>query len=128
MGINRALIDESWLKRCASRASIANDIESWEHGYQTIVGERGVRLSGGQKQRIGIARALYKGSKILILDEATSALDATTENEIINVIKDLSLDLTIIIVAHRVNTLSLCSEIIELSGGKVGRICQFKDI
>jgi ATP-binding cassette, subfamily B, bacterial PglK len=128
LGVKKSSIDESWVKCCASRASLANDIESWEYDYQTVVGERGVRLSGGQKQRIGIARALYKGSKILILDEATSSLDAPTENEIMSLIKNLSSELTIIIVAHRMNTLSVCNEIIELKSGRVERVCGYKDI
>ena len=74
-------------------------IESWSAGYDTIVGERGMRLSGGQRQRIGIARALYKRADVLIFDEATSALDNDTERAVMEAINALGSDLTVLIVA-----------------------------
>ena len=74
-------------------------------------------ISGGQKQRIGIARALYKGSKFLILDEATSAIDNQTEESIMNNLYKLGSDMTIISIAHRLNTLKFCNKIYELKGG-----------
>ena len=87
--------------------------------YNTEIGERGVRLSGGQRQRIGIARALYKSPKILILDEATSALDTITEEAIMDEILKFKKDITIIIIAHRVNTLKQCDNIFKLENGKI---------
>jgi ABC-type multidrug transport system fused ATPase/permease subunit len=87
--------------------------------YQTIIGERGVRLSGGQRQRIGIARALYHNPQILILDEATSALDNQTEKEVMEAINNLSKKITIIIVAHRLNTIKNCDIIYKLHEGKL---------
>ena len=78
------------------------------------VGERGIQISGGQRQRIGIARAIYKGSKILILDEATSALDINTENSIMEFIKQLDKEYTLIIVSHRKNALKFCDRIISI--------------
>ena len=87
-----------------------------------VVGERGVRLSGGQKQRIGIARALYKSAQILILDEATSALDSVTETLVMESIKSIANELTIIIIAHRVSTLSNCDRVVEFCNGTVKRI------
>ena len=85
-----------------------------EDGYQTFVGERGIRLSGGQRQRIGIARALYKQANVLIFDEATSALDNETEQAVMDAIEDLGEEITILIIAHRLTTLKGCDEIIKL--------------
>jgi ABC-type bacteriocin/lantibiotic exporter with double-glycine peptidase domain len=86
-------------------------------GYQTKVGDRGVRLSGGQKQRIGIARALYRKPSVLFFDEATSSLDTITEKNLMDAISSLCGSLTIIIVAHRLNTLKNCDFVIELEKG-----------
>ena len=87
--------------------------------YQTTIGENGVRLSGGQRQRIGIARALYHHPKVLILDEATSALDDKTENAVMEEINNLSKHITIIIIAHRLNTVKNCDFIFKLDNGQL---------
>jgi ATP-binding cassette subfamily B protein len=100
---------------------MAATIEGWAAGYQTLVGERGVRLSGGQRQRIGIARALYKQADVLVLDEATSALDTETERSVMQAIEALGRELTILIVAHRITTLRGCDNVVELSQGQVLR-------
>ena len=84
------------------------------NGYNTQIGERGVRLSGGQRQRIGLARAFYKKKKIIILDEATNALDEKTENIILNNLKKLSKDITLIIISHRPKTVEFCNKIIRV--------------
>lgn len=86
--------------------------------YQSKVGERGVRLSGGQRQRLGIARALYKKPKILIFDEATSALDNKTEKIVMEAINILSKDITIILIAHRLNTVKNCDTIFRIEKGE----------
>ena len=82
-------------------AEIFNFIKNSKLGFKTIVGERGIKLSGGQRQRIAIARAIYRRKKFLILDEATSALDENTEKSILNKIRTMYTDLTIIMVTHR---------------------------
>jgi ATP-binding cassette subfamily B protein len=86
-------------------------------GWNTSVGERGLRLSGGQRQRIGIARALYRSCSFLVLDEATSALDTVTESRVMAAIDQLSSDLTMIIVAHRLSTVQHCDRIIFIEQG-----------
>lgn len=113
--INHKLIEK------VSKISKLHDfiIDELPHQYQTIIGERGIRLSGGQRQRIGIARALYKNPKLLILDEATSALDNETEKLVMDAIYALNEDITIIVVAHRLNTLKNCDMVYEFNKGKL---------
>lgn len=118
-GVPPHLIDKEKVKIAAEKAQLANIIETWPDKYETRVGERGVQLSGGQCQRIGIARALYKEAGVIILDEATSALDGDTEKEVIASIEALSTDITILVIAHRLNTLDFCTEIIELGQGGI---------
>ena len=112
-------IDLKRVKRAARQAQIAEYIESSPEGYETHVGERGVRLSGGQLQRIGIARALYKQASVLVFDEATSALDNGTEQSVMDAIGMLNRNLTIVLIAHRLTTVRHCHIIVELERGKV---------
>ncbi len=107
-------INNDLVKDVAKQAEIDSVIEQLPQKYQTIVGENGMRLSGGQRQRIGIARALYKQASILILDEATSALDPDTEKRVMNTIDNLSKDLTVLIIAHRMSTLKECDMIVKV--------------
>lgn len=118
-GISAEKIDISKVKLAAQKAQIAEFIESLEHGYQTNVGERGIRLSGGQRQRIGIARALYKEAKIIVLDEATSALDGDTENAVMQAIREIDPEITILMVAHRLSTLNICDQVYEVINGGI---------
>jgi ABC-type multidrug transport system fused ATPase/permease subunit len=118
-GLPLARIDMDRVKLAASRAQIAEFIETMPEQYASRVGERGIRLSGGQRQRIGIARALYKGAEVLVLDEATSALDDETEKLVMSAMNALDRNLTIIMIAHRTSTLSACNVIFHVEGGKV---------
>jgi ATP-binding cassette, subfamily B, bacterial PglK len=111
-------IPEPDLIQAARIAEISDFIETeLEEGYDTNVGERGIRLSGGQKQRIGLARALYHEPDVLVLDEATSALDNKTERSIMKSIDNLPMDLTIIMVAHRLSTVKKCDVIYVMEKG-----------
>jgi len=96
--------------------------------YQTIIGERGVRLSGGQRQRIGIARALYHNPKVLILDEATSALDSLTEQAVMGAVNNLSKSITIILIAHRLNTMKICDIIYKIDKGEIHSQGTYKEL
>lgn len=127
-GVSRSEIDYERLKIACAMAQIDELIESWEFKYDTPVGERGIRLSGGQLQRVGIARALYKESKFIVLDEATSALDNITEENVMNAISNISDDVTILIVAHRLNTLKRCDFIINIHNGSVNKVGTYDDI
>jgi len=118
-GVPRNNIDQDRVQQAARQAQIANFIESSPKGYQAHVGERGIRLSGGQRQRIGIARALYKQASVLVFDEATSALDNSTEQSVMDSIEELSSDLTILIIAHRLTTVRRCDTIVELEHGRL---------
>jgi ABC-type multidrug transport system fused ATPase/permease subunit len=118
-GIPKDKIDTDQVRKAAGLAQIAEHIETLEAGYDTFVGERGIRLSGGQRQRIGIARALYKNATVLVFDEATSALDDETEAELMKAIDGLSKDLTVIMIAHRLSTVRRCDKILKLHKGKV---------
>jgi len=127
-GVPKNLIEMDRILLAARQAHISDFVESLSEGYDTNVGERGVRLSGGQRQRIGIARALYKRAKVLIFDEATSALDTETELSVMESIDGLDRELTIILVAHRITTLSRCDRIIELEHGRVKSECTYQEL
>jgi len=118
-GIPSERIDLERVRHAAEQAQIAPFIESSTSGYDTLVGERGVRLSGGQRQRIGIARALYKRAQVLVLDEATAALDNDTEQAVMEAVEGLSRDLTIVMIAHRLSTVQRCDRIIKLEQGRI---------
>jgi ABC-type multidrug transport system fused ATPase/permease subunit len=108
------------IHRAARIASLDKFIEAeLPHGYDTIVGERGVRLSGGQRQRLGIARALYRDPEVLVFDEATSALDNVTEKAVMGSIEELSGKKTIVMVAHRLSSVRNCDQIFVFEHGRV---------
>ena len=112
-------IDMGRVREAAGIAAVADFIESGPDAYGARAGERGVNISGGQRQRIGIARALYKGAKVLVLDEATSALDGTTERLVIDAVDRERAGLTIVVVAHRLTSLSHCDTVYQFHDGCV---------
>jgi ATP-binding cassette subfamily B protein len=127
-GVPEELIDLQRVKQSAQQAQISHTIQNWRNGYDTLVGERGVRLSGGQRQRIGIARALYKRANVIILDEATSALDNETEAAVMQTIEALGRDVTILTIAHRLTTLKNCDQIVELADGGIKAVGSYKQL
>ncbi|MEX2536002.1 MAG: ABC transporter ATP-binding protein [Trueperaceae bacterium] len=119
-GLAPKKIDMDAVREAAKIAMIDDFVrEELPDGYQTIVGERGVRLSGGQRQRIGIARALYHRPSVLVFDEATSSLDNRTEESVMGAIRSLRGSKTIIMIAHRLTTLKDCDKIYMLEHGEV---------
>lgn len=118
-GIPDDQLDREAVERAARTAQLHDFILTLPQGYDTVVGERGVRLSGGQRQRIGIARALYHDPDILIMDEATSALDTITEDAVMDAIRRLAGQKTMVLIAHRLTTVTDCDTIYLLDGGEV---------
>ena len=118
-GVPKGKINFGRVRLVAQQAQIAAFIEASPDGYDTFVGERGIRLSGGQRQRLGIARALYKQSQVLILDEATSALDNDTEQAVMDAINQLDRNLTVVMIAHRLSTVAKCDRVVRLDHGRV---------
>lgn len=117
-GVPPDRIDRNAVERAAQIANIHDFVVSeLPRGYDTEIGENGVRLSGGQRQRIGIARALYKDPAVLVLDEATSALDSDTEAAVMEAIANLNHQKTILIIAHRLSTVKECDAIIDVRRG-----------
>jgi ATP-binding cassette, subfamily B, bacterial PglK len=127
-GVPLHQIDLQRVKQAAEQAQIAQTIDGLCKGYDTLVGERGVRLSGGQRQRIGIARALYRRADVIIFDEATSALDNETEAAVMQAIETLGRDITILIIAHRLTTLRNCDRIVELANGGIKAIGDYEQM
>jgi len=119
-GIDDADIDTEAVSNAARMAQLDSFIdEELAQGYDTIVGEKGVRLSGGQRQRLGIARALYHNPTVLVFDEATSALDSRTESDLMQQIRSMVGLRTIVIIAHRLTTVETCDKIYVLERGRI---------
>lgn len=118
-GLPADAINQTAVRRAARLAQAEEFILAMPEGYETVVGERGVRLSGGQRQRLGIARALYHEPDVLIFDEATSALDGLTEDAVIEAIGSLVGDRTVILIAHRLRSVELCDQIVMLDQGRM---------
>ena len=117
LGVLDHEIDREAVERAARKARIDRTIAELPHGYETLLGERGIRLSGGQRQRIAIARALYHDPQVIVLDEATSALDPDTERAIVMDLVAQSGNVTLIAVTHRETVSRLCDHIYRVEGG-----------
>ena len=117
-GVPEDKIDENRLWEVLKEAQLDEFIKTLPEGLETGIGERGIRLSGGQRQRIGIARALYNDPEVLILDEATSALDNDTEAAIMESINRLHGRKTLIIIAHRLQTIEKCDIVYRVEDGR----------
>ena len=107
------------MNECIKKSGLDEYIQSLENGLDTTVGENGAKISGGQIQRIGIAGAFYKQPQILILDEPTNSLDQENENKIINTLKKLKGNVTMIIVSHREEPLKLSDIKLSIKNGKI---------
>ena len=121
-------IDNDLIIKSAIGANANNFIKKLDKGYDTIIGERGVKLSGGQRQRIAIARAIYKNPSILILDEATSALDSKSEKLVQEALDNLMADRTALVIAHRLSTIIKADKIIVLEDGKIKEVGNHKEL
>lgn len=127
-GLPEQEIDDTALMLALKAAQLEGFVSELPDGVNTLVGERGVRLSGGQRQRIGIARALYHDPQVLVLDEATSALDNETEKGVIAAVDRLHGKKTIVIVAHRLSTVSNCDMLYRLENGRVTQTGSFSEV
>ena len=111
--------DDALVRKAAELAGLAGDVASFPEGYGQMIGERGITLSGGQKQRAAIARALMKDSPVVILDDSLSAVDARTEAAIIDNLRRLRGDKTLIVVSHRISPLKGADRIYVLDDGRI---------
>lgn len=116
---NDGEVDADRLAKAAKAAHVTEFVEKMDQGFDTLVGEKGVRLSGGQRQRLAIARALYKNAPMLILDEATSSLDSESERYVQEAMQQLMKNRTTLVIAHRLSTVENADNIIVLSAGRV---------
>ena len=128
IGVQDSEIDEAALRRAAEMAHVDEFVAKLPQGYETVIGERGIRLSGGQRQRIGIARALYRRANLLVLDEATSSLDGIAESIIEDAIGELSGKVTIVIIAHRLTTVRHCDVIHLMEAGRIVASGRYDDL
>src|SRR5690606_8589883 len=128
-GVPRDEIDMDAVRAAASIAQIDDFVmNELPRGYDTVVGERGIRLSGGQRQRIGIARALYRDPDVIVFDEATSALDNATEANVMKAVNELAGSKTVILIAHRLSTVKRCDAIFVLEKGRMNGVGTYDEL
>ena len=118
-GIDADKIDDNRIWEVLEEAQLKEFVEELPEGLETAIGDRGVRISGGQRQRLGIARALYHDPEILVFDEATSALDGDTEQAVMDAVNSFHGRKTMVIIAHRLNTIAKCDVIYKVEGEKI---------
>ena len=121
-GIKKDKIDDNMVWDALEKAQLKEYVKGLPNGLDTVIGERGVRMSGGQRQRIGIARAFYRNTNIIVFDEATSALDYETEKSILEHVSQYSVDHTLIIITHRLNTIETCDSIFKVENGGITKV------
>ncbi len=127
-GLSDDQIDDAAIRNAIQAAQLEDFVAALPDGLETMVGERGIRLSGGQRQRIGIARALYHAPSVLVLDEATSALDTETEAGVMESVRALKGEKTVIIVAHRLSTIRDCDRLYRLECGGIAQQGTFNEL
>ena len=118
-GLDDVLIDDEDVWTALNTAQFDDVVAQMPYGLYTMIGENGVKLSGGQRQRLALARAFYRGAKVLVLDEATSALDNRTEHDLLQALELVGRRCTTIVIAHRLSTVKRCDRIVEIENGKV---------
>jgi ABC-type multidrug transport system fused ATPase/permease subunit len=128
-GVSDDQIDIAAVEKAARIAALHDFVMAeLPQGYQTVVGERGIRMSGGQRQRIGIARALYSDPSLLIMDEATSALDNITERIVMEAVHNIRSEKTVILIAHRLSTVKECDRIFLMENGRISASGTFGEL
>jgi ATP-binding cassette subfamily C protein len=128
LGLEDQDIDDAAVEQAMVAAHLDEFVKGLPEGVNTMIGERGVRLSGGQRQRVAIARALYHNPQVLIMDEATSALDNVTEKAVMEAVDSLKGQRTILMIAHRLNTVRNCDRIVFLQAGEISRIGTYDEL
>ena len=128
LGIDDHEIDEDRITKVIQMAQLTEVVQQLPEGVDTLLGENGVRLSGGQRQRVALARAFYHERDVIIMDEATSSLDHETEQEVINTIKTLKGNKTLIVIAHRLSTVENCDILLRLEKGRITKVGSFADV
>ena len=113
------MIDYNQVNKAIKLAHLDEWVSELDHGINTKIGERGVKISGGQKQRLGIARALYYDADLIVFDEGTSSLDGISEKKIMNAVHDLASQKTLIMIAHKLQTVKKCDQIYMMEKGQI---------
>lgn len=128
LGLDEHEIDDEKVEEALRQARLSDLVKQLPQGFDTMLGERGIRLSGGQRQRVALARAFYHDRNVLVMDESTSSLDNETEREIVEEIKRLKGNKTLIIIAHRLTTLQHCNRIYQLERGGLVKQGSYEDV